>query len=125
MGNVAIYPTSKDVKDNVGGLYKSYSVDKHGIITNLNTYTTSANGTVVDTTKNETAGVYTGIKKTSKEYTISVGLKADAPTPISSPLVMNAKIFYVNDDDEISVSSYNAIAEDSNDKIHVVLKTMS
>ena len=122
VGNVAIYPTSKDVKDNVGGLYKSYSVDKHGIITNLNTYTTSANGTVVDTTKNETAGVYTGIKKTSKEYTISVGLKADGSYTDILTVGDDAKIFYVNDDDEISVSSYNAIAEDSNDKIHVVLK---
>ena len=122
VGNVAIYPTSKDVKDNVGGLYKSYSVDKHGIITNLNTYTTSANGTVVDTTKNETAGVYTGIKKTSKEYTISVGLKADGSYTDILTVGDDAKIFYVNDDDEISVSSYNAIAEDSNDEIHVVLK---
>ena len=122
VGNVAIYPTSKDVKDNVGGLYKSYSVDKHGIITNLNTYTTSANGTVVDTTKNETAGVYTGIKKTSKEYTISVGLKADGSYTDILTVGDDAKIFYVNDDDEISVSSYNAIAEDSNDTIHVVLK---
>jgi hypothetical protein len=122
VGNVAIYPTSKDVKDNVGGLYKSYSVDKHGIITNLNNYTTSANGTVVDTTKNETAGVYTGIKKTSKEYTISVGLKADGSYTDILTVGDDAKIFYVNDDDEISVSSYNAIAEDSNDTIHVVLK---
>ena len=122
VGNVAIYPTSKDVKDNVGGLYKSYSVDKHGIITNLNTYTTSANGTVVDTTKNETAGVYTGIKKTSKEYTISVGLKADGSYTDILTVGDDAKIFYVNDDDEISVSSYNAIAEDNNDTIHVVLK---
>ena len=122
VGNVAVYPTSKDVKDNVGGLYKSYSVDKHGIITNLNNYTTSANGTVVDTTKNETAGVYTGIKKTSKEYTISVGLKADGSYTDILTVGDDAKIFYVNDDDEISVSSYNAIAEDSNDTIHVVLK---
>ena len=122
VGNVAVYPTSKDVKDNVGGLYKSYSVDKHGIITNLNTYTTSANGTVVDTTKNETAGVYTGIKKTSKEYTISVGLKADGSYTDILTVGDDAQIFYVNDDDEISVSSYNAIAEDSNDTIHVVLK---
>ena len=122
VGNVAIYPTSKDVKDNVGGLYKSYSVDKHGIITNLNNYTTTVNGTVDDTTKNETAGVYTGIKKTSKEYTISVGLKADGSYTDILTVADDAQIFYVNDDDEISVSSYNAIAEDSNDTIHVVLK---
>ena len=118
VGNVAIYPTSKDVKDNVGGLYKSYSVDKHGIITNLNNYTTPVN----DTVKTETAGVYTGIKKTSKEYTISVGLKADGSYTDVLTVADDAQIFYVNDDDEISVSSYNAIAEDSNDKIHVVLK---
>ena len=118
VGNVAIYPTSKDVKDNVGGLYKSYSVDKHGIITNLNNYTTP----VDDTVKTETAGVYTGIKKTSKEYTISVGLKADGSYTDVLTVADDAQIFYVNDDDEISVSSYNAIAEDSNDKIHVVLK---
>ena len=122
VGNVAVYPTSKDVKDNVGGLYKSYSVDKHGIITNLNNYTTSANGTVVDTTKNETAGVYTGIKKTSKEYTISVGLKADGSYTDILTVGDDAKIFYVNDDDEISVSSYSAIAEDSNDHVYLVVK---
>ena len=34
----------------------------------------------------------------------------------------DAKSFYVNTDDEISVSSYNAIAKDENDVVYAVIK---
>ena len=34
----------------------------------------------------------------------------------------DAKIFYVNTDDEISVSSYSAIAKDDNDVVYAVVK---
>ena len=115
--HVAIFADSAAVKAGVGGLYKSYSVDKYGIITNLNTY----NSIDVDD-KAEGANMYTGIKKTSKEYTISVGLKDDGTYVDTFTVGDDAKIFYVNDDDEISVSSYSAIAEDSNDHVYLVVK---
>ena len=115
--HVAIFADSAAVKVGVGGLYKSYSVDKYGIITNLNTY----NSIDVDD-KAEGANMYTGIKKTSKEYTVSVGLKGDGTYVDTFTVGDDAKIFYVNDDDEISVSSYSAIAEDSNDHVYLVVK---
>ena len=115
--HVAIFADSAAVKVGVGGLYKSYSVDKYGIITNLNTY----NSIDVDD-KAEGANMYTGIKKTSKEYTVSVGLKGDGTYVDTFTVGDDAKIFYVNDDNEISVSSYSAIAEDSNDHVYLVVK---
>ena len=111
------FADSAAVKNGVGGLYKSYSVDKYGIITNLNTY----DSIDVDD-KAEGANMYTGIKKTSKEYTVSVGLKGDGTYVDTFTVGDNAQIFYVNDDDEISVSSYSAIAEDSNDHVYLVVK---
>ena len=111
------FADSAAVKNGVGGLYKSYSVDKYGIITNLNTY----DSIDVDD-KAEGANMYTGIKKTSKEYTVSVGLKGDGTYVDTFTVGDDAKIFYVNDDDEISVSSYSAIAEDSNDHVYLVVK---
>ena len=93
----------KAAKNLSGELFKSYTVDKDGFITKLTSYT---NSEAYDTDKEE--GVINsavGIAKTSKEYTVKI---AGETITVDE----NAKIFYVNTDDEISESSYNGIAQD-------------
>ena len=48
--------------------------------------------------------------KISKEYTVKLGLVKDGEYKYTVTVDKDAKIFYVNTDDEISVSSYSAIA---------------
>ena len=118
--------TSAQVKDKAAGLFKSYSTNNKGIITRLTAYN-DYNGTDKE---GFLQGV--GIDKTSKEYTVTLNT-AGKRTPASGvvdskykneiiTVDKDAKIFYVNTDDEISVSSYNAIAKDENDVVYAVIK---
>ena len=103
---------SKTVKDNLNGLYKSYSVDKHGIITDLKIYGTA------DTFNGEKGYLIdNGIDKVSKEYTVLVGASKQAITCDD-----DATYFYVDEDGNISESSYKAIAQDGNDKVYLYAK---
>ena len=108
------------IKDNFGGLFKSYTTDK-GIITSVKSY-----DPYDEDSADEGYLQVDGIKKTSKEYTISVGYKVDKNGDVSYDKTItvdkDAQIYYVNTDDEISVSSYSAIAEDNNDHIYAVIK---
>ena len=74
-----------------------------------------------------------GIDKTSKEYTVTLNTAGKLTlkngtkdtTHYKDEIITvdkDAKIFYVNTDDEISVSSYNAIAKDENDVVYAVIK---
>ena len=96
----------KAAKNLSGELFKSYTVDKDGFITKLTSYD---NSEVYGTgSKGEEKGVINGavgIDKTSKEYTVKIHGE-------TITVDENAKIFYVNTDDEISESSYNGIAQD-------------
>ena len=105
---------SATVKKNLNGLYKSYNVDKHGIITGLTTYKedmfdtkTGKQGYLTDT----------GIDKVSKEYTVLVGASKETITCDD-----DATYFYVDVDGNISESSYKAIAQDDNDKVYLYAK---
>ncbi|PWM52045.1 MAG: hypothetical protein DBX60_05640, partial [Bacillota bacterium] len=113
----------------LNGLFKSYSVDKDGVITRLTTYgykreTYSKNaekGYVgsnndFDSDGNPTSSAI-GIDRPSKNYTVILNTKAgvDAWTITVDE---DAAIYYVDKDGEITVSSYNALAEDTNDAIY-------
>ena len=105
---------SATVKKTLNGLYKSYNVDKHGIITGLTTYKedmfdtkTGKQGYLTDT----------GIDKVSKEYTVLVGASKETITCDD-----DATYFYVDVDGNISESSYKAIAQDDNDKVYLYAK---
>ena len=103
----------KDAKNLSGELFKSYTVDKDGFITKLTSYT---NSEAYDTDKEE--GVINhakGIAKTSKEYTVKI---AGETITVDE----NAKIFYVNTDDEISESSYNGIAQDDTARVYAYVE---
>ena len=67
-------------------------------------------------------GTVSGIDKVSKEYTVKLGLQKDGEYKYTVTVDKDAKIFYVNTDDEISVSSYSAIAKDDNDVVYAVIK---
>ena len=111
--------TEKQIKKNFGGLFKSYTTDK-GIITSVKTYEDYDKNQDVE---NESAvnGTVSGIDKVSKEYTVKLGLQKDE-YKYTITVDKDAKIFYVNTDDEISVSSYSAIAKDDNDVVYAVVK---
>ena len=112
--------TEKQIKENFGGLFKSYTTDK-GIITSVKTYEDYDKNQDVE---NESAvnGTVSGIDKVSKEYTVKLGLQKDGEYKYTVTVDKDAKIFYVNTDDEISVSSYSAIAKDDNDVVYAVVK---
>ena len=112
--------TEKEIKKNFGGLFKSYTTDK-GIITSVKTYEDYDKNQDVE---NESAvnGTVSGIDKVSKEYTVKLGLVKDGEYKYTVTVDKDAKIFYVNTDDEISVSSYSAIAKDDNDVVYAVVK---
>ena len=67
-------------------------------------------------------GTVSGIDKVSKEYTVKLGLQKNGEYKYTVTVDKDAKIFYVNTDDEISVSSYSAIAKDDNDVVYAVVK---
>ena len=112
--------TEKQIKKSFGGLFKSYTTDK-GIITSVKTYEDYENYQDVE---NESAvnGTVSGIDKVSKEYTVKLGLQKNGEYKYTVTVDKDAKIFYVNTDDEISVSSYSAIAKDDNDDVYAVIK---
>ena len=108
--------SSATVKKTLNGLYKSYNVDKHGIITDLKTYNGSNNNiNTFDGEKGYLAD--TGIDKVSKEYTVLVGASKETITCDE-----DATYFYVDEDGNISESSYKAIAQDDNDKVYLYAK---
>ena len=105
--------TSAQTK-NVDGLFKGYSVDKYGIITTLRAY-----DTYHDNTDKKVALTGVGIDKVSKEYTVKLDT-ANVEEVITCD--DNMKVYYVDEDGNISESSYGAIAVDSNDRVYAVVQ---
>ena len=105
--------TSAQTK-NVDGLFKGYSVDKYGIITTLRAY-----DTYHDNTDKKVALTGVGIDKVSKEYTVKLDT-ANVEQVITCD--DNMKVYYVDEDGNISESSYGAIAVDSNDRVYAVVQ---
>ena len=96
-------------------IYKSYSV-KDGIITKLGdaypTYNEANNNT-----KQYVSGV--GIDKTSKEYTVTLDT-VDKKYVIT--VDDKAAIYYVDEDGNISESSYKSISQDDNDRVYAIVE---
>jgi trimeric autotransporter adhesin len=96
-------------------IYKSYSV-KDGIITKLGdkypTYDEANNNT-----KQYVSGA--GIDKTSKEYTVTLDT-VDKKYVIT--VDDKAAIYYVDEDGNISESSYKSISQDDNDRVYAIVE---
>ena len=96
-------------------IYKSYSV-KDGIITKLGdaypTYNEANNNT-----KQYVSGE--GIAKTSKEYTVTLDT-TDEKYVIT--VDDKAAIYYVDENGNISESSYKSISQDDNDRVYAIVE---
>ena len=121
-GEIKTVKVDESLGKNLSGkIYKSYTVDKDGFITKLTSYTT--NEAYSTGTKGEEEGVITGltgIDKTSKDYTVTLGTTSGEKYVIT--VADDAKIFYVNSDDEASESSYKAIAKDEKAKVYAYVE---
>ena len=119
-----------DVKD-LDGLFKSYSTDKYGIITTLKEFDKNYD-TNYDT--KQVLQVATGIDKVSKEYTVILDTAA-TPTAIvgnvhpgtgagdyTITVDDKALYYYVDEDGNITESSYSGIAVDENDRVYAVIE---
>ena len=110
--------SSADAKE-LDGLFKGYSVDKHGVITTLREYP-AYNGTTNDGNyKNALTGV--GIDKVSKEYTVILDSKNHGKD-WTITCDDNMKVYYADKDGKITESSYKAIAVDENDRVYAVVQ---
>ena len=109
---------------NLNGMYKSYSVDKYGIITKVSQDNEQGYQAFVDGEGDSGKEYLTGagIDKISADYTVlldTVNHKDNADYTIT--VADDAKIFYVDEDGNIEASSYRAIAKDSNDKVYAIV----
>ena len=100
--------------DGLNGMYKSYSVDKYGVITKVTPYANYSDGSTKQYLKGD------GIDKVSADYTVILDTK-DGGKKETITVADDAKIFYVDEDGNIETSSYRAIAKDSNDKVYAVV----
>ena len=112
---VVIGGTTYTAKNLGNKLFKSYSVDKYGIITKLDTYAAYKEG------KESGLATGAGIDKVSKEYTVLIGLQKDDSFKYTITVDEDATFFYVDEDGKISTSSYNAIAIDDNDLVYATV----
>ena len=128
--NVTVDHKSIDNAKQLNGIFKSYSTDKYGVVTNLNTF--DGNGVSLSGDRLQPNHTYTGdsdakeyvsqagLDKVSKEYTILVGKNGDE-YKYTITVDEDANIYYVDEDGNVSESSYNAISIDNNDKVYAVV----
>ena len=112
-GEIKTVKVDESLGKNLDGMFKSYSVDKYGIITKLYDYDPYAEG------DGEGLATATGIDKVSKEYTVILAPGTDDEKTIT--VDEDANFYYVDEDGKISNSSYNAIAIDDNDKVFAIV----
>ena len=102
---------------NLNGLYKSYTLNSKGVITGLNAYT----GADLFSSTYGSDGEYlagTGVDKTSKDYTVTLDTKNhDGNVNYVITVDEKAAIYAIDQDGNITESSYRAIAKDANDKV--------
>ncbi|MFR6095167.1 MAG: hypothetical protein ACLUIW_07295 [Dysosmobacter welbionis] len=113
-GEVKTVKVDESLGKTQNGMFKSYSVDKYGVITKLNAYTTYTDGS----TKQYLTG--SGVDKVSADYTVILDtVRGDKNETIS--VADDAKFFYVDEDGNIESSSYRSVSKDSNDKVYAVV----
>ena len=114
-GKVQTVKVDKSYGNDENGIYKSYSVDKYGVISKLNSMA-SFDGSY--SAKQYLKG--TGIDKVSADYTVTLDtVKGGENETIT--VADDAQIFYVDEDGNIEVSSYRSIAKDTNDIVYAVV----
>ena len=110
---------------NLNGLYKSYTLNSKGVITGLTAYE-GAELFASDKGENGSYLKGVGVDKTSKDYTVILDTKnvLDADGKVQSgyedyviTVDEKAAIYAIDQDGNITESSYRAIAKDANDKV--------
>ena len=96
-------------------LFGRYTTNKDGIITSLTSGTA-----YVDGAEQGIVNDAVGIDRVSKEYTVLVGKNATG-YDFTITVDEDADIFYVDEDGDVNVSSYNAIAIDEDDLVYAVV----
>lgn len=101
---------------NLNGFYSNYTVDKYGIYDNLKAKTAGSGEALFS---NET-----GVSKTSADYTVSFKVTDAEKGTFAYTYTVddNAAIYYVDEDGNITESSYRAISKDFNDKVFAFVK---
>ena len=132
--NVALNGDAKKLN----GIFKSYATDKYGVITKLTEYTQYTDGNSSELLQDDTTDAQTligqvtsnaavkyvvGIDKVSQDYTVILGTNASSYVKNETITVADdAEIFYVDEDGNITVSSYRSISIDENDLASAVVK---
>ena len=110
---------------NLNGLYKSYTLNSKGVITGLTAYE-GAELFASDKGENGSYLEGVGVDKTSKDYTVTLDTKnvldADGNVKDNKEFYVitvdeKAAIYAIDQDGNITESSYRAIAKDANDKV--------
>ena len=100
---------------NLNGLYKSYTLNSKGVITGLTAYTDLF---ATDKGKDGSYLEGVGVDKTSKDYTVILDTKNNAnDADYVITVDEKAAIYAIDQDGNITESSYRAIAKDANDKV--------
>ena len=122
-GKIETVKVDADAKDNNGttaayldGLFSDYTVSSKGYITGLTKY-----GPYNNTSDKTALDGVAGIDKTSKEYTVKLGLQAGGTYQYTITCADDMKVFYVDKKGNITESSYAAIYPDTNDKVYAVV----
>ena len=99
----------------LNGLYKSYTLNSKGVITGLTAYTDLF---ATDKGKDGSYLEGVGVDKTSKDYTVILDTKNNA-NDVDYVITVDEKaaIYAIDQDGNITESSYRAIAKDANDKV--------
>ena len=102
---------------NLNGLYKSYTLNSKGVITGLTAYE-GAELFASDKGENGSYLKGVGVDKTSKDYTVILDTKNNAnDADYVITVDEKAAIYAIDQDGNITESSYRAIAKDANDKV--------
>ena len=123
---------SAHVKATLGGLFAGYTTDKYGVITNLETYNPEADGSDdgydADSDRLQALQNIRGIDKVSKEYTVILNTYDgdNDGTPDGNVYTItcdeDATFYYVDEDGNITESSYNGVVIDNNDIAYAVIE---
>ena len=113
-GEVQTVKVDESLGKNLNGMFKSYSVDKYGVITKVNDYASYTDGATKQYLKGD------GLDKVSADYTVILDTAEGGKNETIS-VADDAKFFYVDEKGNIESSSYRSIAKDRNDKVYAVV----
>ena len=122
-GEIKVVKVDEDLGKTLNGFYKTYSVDKHGIITDVSDADANHGYAAYSTGAGDPVEYLTGdgVNKVSEDYTVILDTKKDGGKNETITVADEPQIFYVDEDGKISESSYRSISKDENDKVYALV----